>query len=379
MTDADENYFYAYFEVNYGLTSEKLMRKAIEITARDNSYHPIRDYLNTLIWDGKERIRYLLKKYMGSDDTELTYQCVLHFMLGCIMRVFRPGCKYEEMLCLVGGQGAGKSTFFRFLAVRDEWFQDDLEKIGDSKVYEKLAGHWIIELSEMIGAINAKSIEELKSFLSRQRENYRIAYHQYSNDRPRQCVFAGTTNTKQFLPFDRTGARRFLPVEVHPELAEVHILENESESRAYINQAWAEAMHIYRTGNVSMQFNKEIQKELDTYRKQFMQEDTMAGIIQQWLDEYTGNHVCTLMIWEQALGRYVQDMKRFNSLEINEIMHNSVKGWESGPIHRFSKYGSQRSFVRKQDVNRDSQEGFRPLTVEQQLTLPFEKSLTEGR
>ena len=98
------------------------------------------------------------------------------------------------MLCLVGGQGAGKSTFFRLLAVRDEWFSDDLRKLDDDNVYRKLQGHWIIEMSEMMATANAKSIEEIKSFLSRQKEVYKIPYETHPADRPRQCVFGGTSN-----------------------------------------------------------------------------------------------------------------------------------------------------------------------------------------
>ena len=81
-------------------------------------------------------------------------------------RIYRPGCKADEMLCLVGQQGAGKSTFFRFLALNDDWFSDDLKQLNDSKIYEHLRGHWIMEMSEMIAAISAKSNEEIKSFLT---------------------------------------------------------------------------------------------------------------------------------------------------------------------------------------------------------------------
>ena len=146
------------------------------------------------------------------------------------------------MLCLVGGQGAGKSTFFRLLAVRDEWFSDDLRKLDDDNVYRKLQGHWIIEMSEMMATANAKSIEEIKSFLSRQKEVYKIPYETHPADRPRQCVFGGTSNALDFLPLDRSGNRRFIPVMVYPEQAEVHILEDEAASRAYIEQMWAEAI-----------------------------------------------------------------------------------------------------------------------------------------
>ncbi len=84
-------------------------------------------------------------------------------MLGAVKRVFEPGSKFEMMLVLNGGQGAGKSTFVRFLAIKDEWFSDDLRKLDDEKIYQRLAGHWIIEMSEMVATANAKSIEDTLS------------------------------------------------------------------------------------------------------------------------------------------------------------------------------------------------------------------------
>ena len=187
--------------------------------ANENKYHPIRDYLNTLVWDGTERIRFCLRHFLGADADDYTYEALKLFLLGAISRAFQPGCKFEIMLCLVGGQGAGKSTFFRLLAVRDEWFSDDLRKLDDDNVYRKLQGHWIIEMSEMMATANAKSIEEIKSFLSRQKEVYKIPYETHPADRPRQCVFGGTSNALDFLPLDRSGNRRFIPVMVYPEQA----------------------------------------------------------------------------------------------------------------------------------------------------------------
>ena len=189
------------------------------------------------------------------------------------------------MLCLVGGQGAGKSTFFRLLAVRDEWFSDDLRKLDDDNVYRKLQGHWIIEMSEMMATANAKSIEEIKSFLSRQKEVYKIPYETHPADRPRQCVFGGTSNALDFLPLDRSGNRRFIPVMVYPEQAEVHILEDEAASRAYISQMWAEAMEIYRSGRYKLSFSPAMQRYLKEHQRDFMPEDTKAGMIQAYLDK----------------------------------------------------------------------------------------------
>ena len=188
MTDTDMKYIRLYLEENYDLTSEKKIMDAADLAAHQNSYHPVRDYLSSLTWDGTERIRYCLHHFLGAEADEYTFQALRLFLLGAIHRAFRPGCKFEVMLCLVGGQGAGKSTFFRLLAGKDEWFSDDLRKLDDENVYRKLQGHWIIEMSEMIATASAKSIEEIKSFLSRQKEVYKIPYETHPADRLRQCV-----------------------------------------------------------------------------------------------------------------------------------------------------------------------------------------------
>ena len=224
LTDVDVKYLLLYFEENYGLTVEKKIIDAVAVIANENRYHPVCDFLNALQWDGTERIRFCLHRFLGSDTDDYTYEALKLFLLGAISRAFKPGCKFEVMLCLVGGQGAGKSSFFRLLAVNDDWFSDDLKKLDDENVYRKMQGHWIIEMSEMIATANAKSIEEIKSFLSRQKETYKIPYETHPADRKRQCVFGGSSNTLDFLPLDRTGNRRFVPVMVYPERAEVHIL-----------------------------------------------------------------------------------------------------------------------------------------------------------
>ncbi len=190
LTDTDMKYLLLYLEETYGLTSEKKIETAIGIVANENKYHPIRDYLSALVWDGTERIRFCLRHFLGADADDYTYEALKLFLLGAISRAFQPGCKFEIMLCLVGGQGAGKSTFFRLLAVRDEWFSDDLRKLDDDNVYRKLQGHWIIEMSEMMATANAKSIEEIKSFLSRQKEVYKIPYETHPADRPVSAYLA---------------------------------------------------------------------------------------------------------------------------------------------------------------------------------------------
>ena len=377
LNDTDMKYLLLYLEETYGLTNEKKIDNAIGIVANENKYHPIRDYLNTLVWDGTERIRFCLRHFLGADADDYTYEALKLFLLGAISRAFQPGCKFEIMLCLVGGQGAGKSTFFRLLAVRDEWFSDDLRKLDDDNVYRKLQGHWIIEMSEMLATSSAKSIEEIRSFISRQKETYRTPYEAQPKDRLRQCVFGGSSNTLDFLPLDRAGNRRFLPIMIYPENAEVHILEDEDASRAYLLQVWAEAMTIYRSGRYSMKFSKSIQRQLVEVQKDFMPEDTEAGQIQGFLEHYTGSMVCSKQLFKEALGHTYDEPKRWQLHNINEIMNTVVTGWKpfSNP-RMFAGYGRQKGWERDVSGNElpGNEDGFVELSEEEcrQLELPKE-------
>ena len=376
ITDTDMNYLLLYLEETYGLTSEKKIAAAIGIVANENGYHPIRDYLNGLTWDGTERIRTCLHHFLGADSDQYTYEALRLFLLGAIHRAFHPGCKFEVMLCLVGGQGAGKSTFFRLLAVKDEWFSDDLRKLDDDNVYRKLQGHWIIEMSEMIATANAKSIEEIKSFLSRQKEVYKIPYETHPEDRLRQCVFGGTSNALDFLPLDRSGNRRFLPVMVYPEQAEVHILDDEAASRAYMEQLWAEAMTIYRSGDFKLSFSTEMVRYLKEHQRDFMPEDTKAGMIQAYLDRYTGSMVCSKQLFREALNHPFDEPKQWEIREVNDIMNHCVTGWHyfSNP-RMFPEYGRQKGWEREAPATDTSNgaekipEGF--VEVTEQMELPF--------
>ena len=376
MTDTDMKYIRLYLEENYDLTSEKKIIDAADLAAHQNSYHPVRDYLNSLAWDGTERICYCLHHFLGAEADEYTFQALRLFLLGAIHREFHPGCKFEVMLCLVGGQGAGKSTFFRLLAGKDEWFSDDLRKLDDENVYRKLQGHWIIEMSEMIATANAKSIEEIKSFLSRQKEVYKIPYETHPADRLRQCVFGGTSNAMDFLPLDRSGNRRFLPVQVCPEQAEVHILEDESASRTYLQQVWAEAMTIYRAGGWKLTFSPEMVCYLKEHQKDFMPEDTKAGMIQAFLDSYTGDTVCSKQLYKEALNHAFDEPKQWEIREINEIMNQCVTGWTyfSNP-RSFAGYGRQKGWERERAATDSGNhaaeipDGFVEIT--EQIEMPF--------
>ena len=189
------------------------------------------------------------------------------------------------------------------------WFTDDLKKLDDENVFRKMQGHLIIELSKMIATASARSIEDIKSFISRQSDIYKVPYETQPKDRPRQCVFGGTSNAMDTLPLDRTGNRRFMPVMVYPERADCHILDNEALSREYIEQVWAEAMEIFRSEDFKLMLGKESSDYLEEYQKQFMPEDADAGMILAFLDNFKGDRVCSKILDDEKASReYIDQM-----------------------------------------------------------------------
>ncbi len=377
ISDNDVNNIRLYLETTYGLAHEKNIPRAIDIIAHQRSYHPVREYLANLKWDGGKYIENLLPKYLGAEKSDYTIQAMKLTMLGAIERVHNPSVKFETMLCLVEDeQGGGKSTIARLLACKDEWFTDDIKNLDDENIYRKLQGHWIIEFSEMLATANTKTVEAIKAFLSRQKDTYKVPYDKYPHDFPRQCIFIGTTNNLDFLPNDKTGNRRFIPVLTNMKAAEVHPLDNEDETRAFIEQAWAEAMEIYRSGDFKLTFPKELQGLLSEIQQEFTPEDPKVGIIQNWLDNCKYDSVCSLMIYREALGNTYQEPKPWDLREISSIMNKSIIGWEKHPTKsmqiRFAIYGNQRAWDKIVNTDSSTYEFIQMNMEDVKQELPFE-------
>jgi predicted P-loop ATPase len=375
VNDIDDVHIRHYFEKTYQLTSDKKIRDGMQIVASENGYHPVREFLNSLKWDGTERIRYVLHHFLGAGINDHIYEFMKLFLLGGINRVFHPGCKFEYMLCLVGGQGVGKSSFVRFLACRDEWFCDDIKRLDDERIYEHLVGHWVLEIAEMLALNNVKCNEATKAFLSRQSDNFRLPYGYRAEDRQRQCIFVGTSNIVHFLPNDRSGNRRFLPIMCHADKADVHILENEKESREYICQVWAEAMTIYRSKKYKLHLPKEVEIKLAEYQEPFMQEDTWSELIKTFLEDYSGDIVCTQMLYREALDMYGMP-GRIETAQIMEIM-SRMPGWirYSNPRH-FQNYKRQKGWERVDHTsdNQPDNQVFKKEYIQESIDdIPFEQ------
>ncbi len=215
----------------------KLLDPGILVAAEANAYHPVRDYLRGLSWDGEPRIDTFAANYLGGSVDAYSRAVGAAFLIGCVARVMSPGCKLDTCIVLEGKQGKFKSTALEALA--SPWFADSKLAIGDKDGMQGLAGVWIYELGEL-ASFGKADVETIKAFMSSRIDHYRPSYGKYSVDVPRQTAFAGTTNAGQYLQ-DETGGRRFNPLKT----GEIDV----AAIRKDRDQLWAEALRRYEGGS----------------------------------------------------------------------------------------------------------------------------------
>ena len=348
-TNADDTNLLGYIEKNYGIKNAEKVMAALNNVAHKFHVNPIKDALNACFedWDGNKHIENLLPSMLGVEKNEYTCTAMRLFMLGAIMRIFRPGCKFDYMLVLVGDQGAGKSSFLRKLTMNDAWFHDNFNTLDGSKAFEALRGMWIVEMAELQATKRAKDVESIKSFITSQYDTYRAPYERRTEQRPRMCVLAGTSNKTDFLT-DKTGNRRFLPITCNEVLPTIDIFRDEMQTAFEIRQAWGEAMNEYHQNGdfAKLVLPKHLQKVALAEQAKWTEEDTRIGAIQDWLDKTDKDLVCARMLYKEALEQTYTEPTMKESREINEIMRNNVEGWEYIGKQRVAAYGIQRAYKR---------------------------------
>lgn len=177
-----------------------------------NKFHPVREWLRSLEWDGTERLPYWLEIGLGATGPEPYLNAVgTKVLVAAVKRIFEPGCKFDYMMVLEGKQGRGKSTTLAVLA-SPEWFTDSIGDIHQKDTIDNMIGKWIIEFGE-IATIKKTEKEPMKAFISRQVDRIRMPYGRRAEDFPRQFIFIGSTNDSRYLQ-DETGNRRFWPVAI---------------------------------------------------------------------------------------------------------------------------------------------------------------------
>lgn len=243
LVDGHDDLAAAFLGSTLGIeVTSKQAHDALNLLAKQNPRHPLREYLNGLRWDGTPRLERWLIDCAGSPDTVFVRAVSAKMLIAAVARAFDPGVKVDTCLVLEGAQGVKKSSLIAALVPERAWFAEDLAcAMGNKDALQGLGGKWIVELAEL-AATRKSTIEETKSFLTRRVDNYRAPYGRRVADHPRQCVFFGSVNPAadgSWL-FDATGGRRFWPV--HVERADVAKVEQMRD------QLWAEAVHAYHHG-----------------------------------------------------------------------------------------------------------------------------------
>lgn len=369
IRDLDFSGLRNYIGCRYKISASSKIEDALSIVFEKGSYHPVRDYLNSLEWDGLSRVDYLLPHYLGAEENEYTRQAMRKTLCAAVARIYNPGVKFDLVLTLVGPQGNGKSTFIRTLA--NGWSSDSFNTVVGKESFEQLHGSWLIEIAELAGFRRSEA-EAVKHFISKQEDIYRPAYGRTLETYKRQCVFIGTTNKVNFLS-DPSGNRRFLPVVTNPENAEADIREISDEELAMV---WAEAKYLWENGE-ELYLDESVRALAKEKQESHREIDARVGIIQEYLErklpdnwdelspsmryEYlndplapnTGTErtrVCSLEIWTECFGNRIKDLDVRRTRDLNNLLR-SVPGWgTSGKQSRFKHYGKQRLYEKSTTV-----------------------------
>ena len=346
-TDAEESRMRAYFERQYSMYSQVKMTDAMLIYWNNHKVNPLTDLLESLEWDGKPRIESFLHEVMKADDNEYTRECSRLIFAGGIHRAYRPGCKFDDMIVLIGTQAAGKSTIVRWLNMDDQFFRE-IKTISGKEGIEAIRGVWIGEVGELMAMTRVKEAEAVKAYITSQEDSYRPPYQKNVQTIPRRCVFIGTTNNPQFLT-DKTGNRRFYPVKVWSFAYKLY--DNEQAIREYIRQCWAEAVHLYKEDKLQPFAKAEVLDQIRAAQVAAMEDDWRIGAIEQYLNDskpQQGATVSVIELWHRALGEPEESKPtRKDSIEITQIISN-VPGWIQCPKPIMTSWGKQRAF-RKDD------------------------------
>lgn len=349
----------------YGMTAvpKADIVAAADIVAMENGFHPVRDYLESLEWDGESRLDTWMINYLGAEDSSYTRAVSRKFLCAAVARVFVPGVKFDQVVILEGAQGIRKSSLVATLS--RGWFAELISGFEDPKKFvENARDAWLIEVPELSG-FSKSEVTQLKGFFSRTHDACRLAYATRAATFPRQCVFIGTTNEKDYLR-DATGNRRYWPVQVNTDWIDLEKLEGE------VDQLWAEAKVRWDAGEplwLEDDGAREIAEAIQSARVEENEVDGMIGVIQAWLDkparrdryddqtdadfdfgdepeEEERNRVCLLEIWVDCLGSRAQDYSSMEARKLSKAM-GRVAGWKKhGTLLFGSRFGKQKSWVR---------------------------------
>ncbi|WP_321476887.1 virulence-associated E family protein [uncultured Paludibaculum sp.] len=266
---------------------EAIAVSAVQSVAVHHKFHPLREYLESLVWDERPRLQDWLFMYLGVEHSPYSAAVAERWLVSAVARVFRPGCKSDCCPILEGPQGLGKSTALSILG--GEFYTDELDDMGSKDSSLQLLGAWIIELAEL-SSYSRSGVDRVKAFMSRTTDRFRPPYGRRVIEAPRQCVFGGTVNSDTYLR-DETGGRRFWPV----VCTKAHL----EELRRDRDQLWAEAVVRYRAGSAWWLDTPELRYLAGEEQRARYEGDAWEELIMPWI---SGR-----LLKEVSIGQILQD------------------------------------------------------------------------
>lgn len=371
--DADDAQLICYVDDHYGTLSQRNYDIAVTKVTDDRSYHPIKQYFESLPpWDGTRRVDTLFIDYLGADDNEYIRAVCRKTLCAAYMRVYNPGIKFDYLPVFNGAQGIGKSTFISNLGM--EWFSDSLtlSDMNDKTAAEKLQGYWIHEIGELAGMKKA-DLDKVKAFVSRCDDKYRASFGKRVTPHPRQCVFFGTTNSENGYLRDITGNRRFWNVKVNGN-SKYKPWEMTGE---VVEQIWAEVALLAKAGE-KLYLEPHLESFAQEEQREAMEQDDREGIVRDYLDMLLPDNwddmdvyrrrdyfhetadptradgtikrteVSNIEIWCECFGKSKEDIQAKDSYAIAAIMKRMPQ-WERTNVRKhIPLYGQQRVYTRKE-------------------------------
>jgi predicted P-loop ATPase len=341
-TDADTILLSMWFERHYDFVPRgEDVRGAILTASRTKAYHPVRDWLKSIVWDGAPRLDKWLVKYGGAVNTPYVRAIGAKWMIAAVARVFRPGCKVDSVLIFEGKQGIGKSTMLRVIAHKDAWFYVDVgSELGEKDSYQKIEGKWIVEMSEL-DSLNRSELSRVKAFITDPIPRYRSSYGHTAADHPLQSILAGSTNKEKYLQ-DDTGNRRFWPVRLRKvDLAGLEIAHE---------QLWGEAVVRYLAGEAWHLVESEIIAAAEEQQASRMQDDPWGPLITKMLcsEIVQRQGITTYEILSTHIGIPSERIDRKHEMRVASIL--SQQNWYSRQIRIGGREGprSRRYFPQLQ-------------------------------
>lgn len=276
-TDTDDAGLRWYIERTYGITGVMKLVDCLALVMEERAFHPVREYLEGLNWDGVGRLDRLLVTYQGAADNEYTRAVTRKALVAAVARVMTPGIKYDTVLVLIGPQGSGKSTFIKTLG--GQWYSDSFGRLDTNGAVENIQGVWLMEMGEL-AALKKTEIEVIKHFISKDKDDFRPAYGRRVQSFPRQCIFIGTSNNDKFIQ-DTTGGRRWWPVPViKAGLYKGRVFNELYRERA---QIWAEAVAAWKAGE-DLHLDERLEEMAEAMQADHTEKDPWLELIEKYLE-----------------------------------------------------------------------------------------------